>query len=133
MSFKVFFLFNRIENLELENWLKTIIKILYLFFLFVMFAIPISIIFIKKSNIDYKKMNSDVYFITEYSGVISKKYIDYSNHGGTTIRFKSGEIMPINPKLYYKLNIDDSIFKKEKNSKTIIYKKDGTIDVFILK
>ena len=58
----------------------------------------------------------------KYEGVILEKFIDYDNHAMRTIILNNGNRTSVNSDFYTKINIGDSISKKEGDSIIWLYK-----------
>jgi len=63
----------------------------------------------------------------KYEGVILEKFIDYDNHAMRTIILNNGSRASINSDFYTKINIGDSISKKEGDSIIWLYKNKDTL------
>lgn len=77
-------------------------------------------------------MQKDIYSKHNFRGVVSRTFIDKSNHSARTILFTNGLQVVTNPFLSAKLNTGDSIEKSVGNSFVKIFKKNGEAIVYDL-
>ena len=98
---------------------------------YIVVFIILIIIYFSIFNKSVHEINYEDELNSEYKGVVTKKFIDFSDHAICKLILDTKLIIPVWDNCYERVNIGDSIVKKKGNFKFIIYKKNEILVINI--
>lgn len=114
-----------IDKLELQSWLKKTLYFLLSIFYLAMILIPFYFLYLINKTPNYENLNRQNYLSIKYKGKVIEKKINKTN--STILILNNGKEFLTLQYFVYKVEIGDSIVKKENDSLAYVYKKDKVL------